>query len=254
MATLTPHIFPKIEELMNGEIPTRVHKLIKQTLKAIDRHQMLLKDEPLIIGISGGKDSLSLALLLALANKFYPKKHPITAIQVDWAEFPMSQEYKTQIKYFFEVVETPYEILTESIEYFAKEEAFNCYGCSRARRKRLFERAQELNIQKIAFGHHLDDMIETSLMNLISRGDLSPLKATSPFWNDLFCIIRPLIEIPEHKLKSLSEFLDFPILEIECPNKAINLRNDYQPLLKMLEKIDPLYKNHIYQAYYKLKI
>lgn len=240
-----------LESWMRGEIPPRVHRLLKSLNKGIYEHKMLTETKKLIIGVSGGKDSLVLAILFALYNRFYPQKLEIEAVQIDWIEHPMTETHVQSFQKLFSLLETPYTILKESINFFAKERSFNCYSCSRTRRKILFEYAEKREFQTIAFGHHLDDFVETSLMNLIHRGNFAPLKPVSSFWEDKFRIIRPMVLIPEKKITDLSHLLQLPILVIDCPYKEKNIRNQIKPLISTIEAMEPLFKKHIYQAFFK---
>ena len=126
---------------------------------------------------------------------------------------------------------------------------FNCYLCSRNRRRILFEYAARNNIRLIAMGHHLDDLVETSLMNLCFRASFSTMLPVQDFFDGKLFIIRPLIETHESVTRRLSECYDLPVIKPVCPYDQTNIRSQLKPIVKSLCHIDSLTREHIYKAH-----
>ncbi len=241
---------PQLKALFDGSVPPWVHRFAKQTGRGINEHKMITDGDAVIVGVSGGKDSLAMALALSLRRQWLPIKYEPEAVMIEWKEYPLSTEYREKLETFFRTIRMPLTILTYRMQPESFGGRFNCYLCARNRRRILFDYAAEKGIRKIAFGHHLDDLVETSLMNLFHRGNLDPMKPVSPFFDGKIEVIRPLCLVKESAVRRLAQAFDFPILEIDCPYKEINLRKDVKEIVRMMTKIDPLTREHIYNAYF----
>jgi len=116
----------------------------------------------------------------------------------------------------------------------------------------LFERAEELGITKIALGHHLDDIVETTLINLCYRGSFTTMMPVQYFFDGKISIIRPMCEVYENEIGRLVTRLKLPVYEIECPYKNTNIRSKIKPILRQLQHLDKHAKEHIYSAHFKI--
>lgn len=246
MATTT-----ELEALFQGAIPPWVHRFAKLTGKGINEHKMIQEGDEVIVGVSGGKDSLSLVLALALRRHWLPIKYGLEGVMIEWREHPLSPQYKKSLQNFFDTIQVPLTILTFQMKPESFRGDFNCYLCARNRRRILFDYAAQKGVKKIAFGHHLDDLVETSLMNLFHRGNLDPMKPVSPFFQGTIEVIRPLCLVKESTIRRLANAFQFPILEIDCSHKEINMRKDVKEIVHQMVKLDPLTREHIYNAYFK---
>lgn len=141
---------------------------------------MIGADDRVLLGISGGKDSLALALALALRRNWIPIDYELQALMINWIEHPAKQEELEKLRSFFYA---RYSFSYKNAHMFPDsfKGDFNCYLCSRNRRRILFEYSEDLGVTKIALGHHLDDFVETSLINLCFRGDFSSMKPVQDF-------------------------------------------------------------------------
>lgn len=242
--------FSQLKEIFSGNIPPRIHRFVKETGRGINEHKMIGDGDKVIAGISGGKDSLAMAMALSLRRKHLPIRYDLEGVMIEWKEHPLSPAYRTDIEHFFKILGVPFSILSFQMQPESFHGKFNCYLCARNRRRILFDYAAEKGIKKIAFGHHLDDLVETALMNLFHRGNSAPMKPVSSFFDGKIEIIRPLCLVKESTVQRLSQSLEFPILEIDCPFKEINLRKDVKEIIRQMTKIDPLTREHIYNAYF----
>jgi len=101
----------------------------------------------------------------------------------------------------------------------------------------------------VAMGHHLDDLVETSLMNLCFRATFSTMQPVQPFFKGKIHIIRPMIEIHEDVTQRLADAYDLPVVKPVCPYDQTNIRARLKPIIKDLGRLDKLTREHIYHAH-----
>lgn len=237
------------EKFIAGEFPPWVQRFIKGTGRAINRYSMIASGDTVLMGISGGKDSLALASALALRRRWLPVTYDLKALHINWIEHPVPQKKIDALHSFFDDLQVEFTSLDANMFHEGYSDSFNCYYCSRNRRRILFEYAQEQGIKLIALGHHLDDLVETSLMNLCFRADFSTMQPVQPFFEGRLHVIRPMIEIKEHVTARLAEEYDLPVVKPVCPYDQTNIRSKVKPIIRELNKIDKLTREHIYKAH-----
>lgn len=243
------------QELIDGKIPPWVMRFIKGVGKGINTYNMIQENDRVLIAASGGKDSLALALALSLRQKWMPVKYDLEAVMIDWIEHPIPFEYREKLRNYFEDLNIRFTLLEEKQFPDSFRGEFNCYLCSRNRRRILFEYAEAHDIKLIAMGHHLDDMVETSMMNLCFRANFSTMLPVQQFFDGKMHIIRPMIEIHENVARRLSEMYTLPTVKPVCPYDQTNIRSKLKPIVSQLCHIDKLTREHIYKAHdfnYKL--
>lgn len=237
------------QDLIDGDIPPWVMRFIKGVGKAINRYRMIQKDDEVIIAASGGKDSLALALALSLRRKWLPVTYTLKAVMIDWIEHPIPPEYKEKLRAYFSALDIDLIIFEEHQFPESFNGDFNCYLCARNRRRILFQYAEEENAKLIAMGHHLDDLAETTLMNLCFRASFSTMLPVQEFFEGKMHIIRPLIETRENVTRRLAECYDIPVIKPVCPYDQTNVRARLKPIISELSHIDKLTREHIYNAH-----
>lgn len=210
---------------------------------------MINDGDKILLGISGGKDSLALALSLALRLKWLPITYELSAIMINWREYTINQNEKDKLVEFFKILKIPFKIIDAHMFPESFNNTFNCYLCSRNRRRILFEYADKNNITKIALGHHLDDIVETSIINLCFRADFSTMKPVQEFFKGKFYIIRPMCEVRESVIEKLVRECNLPVSVFNCPHKDTNIRSKIKPIIKQLSHIDKLTREHILAAH-----
>ena len=236
-------------DLINGDIPPWVMRFIKGTGKAVNKYNMIQKDDDVLLAVSGGKDSLALALALSLRRKWMPVSYRLKGLMINWEEHPIPEEYRKKLSDYFEALDIPFTILDEKQYPDSFRGDFNCYLCARNRRRILFEYAKNNDVRLIAMGHHLDDLVETTLMNLCFRADFSTMMPVQEFFDGRLHIIRPMIEIHESVTRRLSDIYDLPTVKPVCPYDQTNIRARLKPIIKELNHIDNLTREHIYNAH-----
>ena len=235
--------------LLEGDIPPWMMRFIKGVGKTINEYSMIDPGEKILIGASGGKDSLSLALALALRKKWIKDRYDMEGVMIDWVEHPVEKEALERIREYFDALSIPLTILREQQYPESFKDDFNCYLCARNRRRILFSWAEEHGEKRIALGHHLDDLVETTLMNLCFRADFSTMKPKMDFFDGKIEIIRPLIETKENVTKRIRESYDIPVVKPVCPYDQTNIRSSLKPIVSSLCHIDKLTREHIYAAH-----
>ncbi|MDD3928734.1 MAG: tRNA 2-thiocytidine biosynthesis TtcA family protein [Sphaerochaeta sp.] len=235
--------------LIDGDIPPWVMRFVKQTGKAINTYSMIRSDETVLLSASGGKDSLALALALSIRRAWLPITYQLKAMMINWIEHPIPDEYRTLLTTFFTDLGYEFLIVDEHQYPASFKGEFNCYLCSRNRRRILFDYAAANDIKLIAMGHHLDDLVETSLMNLCFRANFSTMQPVQPFFDGKLSIIRPMIEVHEQVTSRLAQAYDLPVVKPVCPYDQTNIRSRLKPIIKELSQLDKLTREHIYHAH-----
>lgn len=235
--------------LINGNIPPWVMRFIKAAGKGINDFDMIRDKETVLLAVSGGKDSLALALALSLRRKWLPIDYNLKALMINWTEHPIDSSYIPRLKQYFKDLDIDFEIKDESQFPTSFKDDFNCYLCSRNRRRILFEQAQKEGYKLIAMGHHLDDLVETTMMNLFFRSEFATMNPVQEFFDGKLYVIRPLIEIHEQTLKRLSEVYDLPVIKPVCPYDQTNIRASLKPIVNDLVKLNKLTREHVFNAH-----
>ena len=236
-------------DLINGKIPPWVMRFIKGVGKTINTYNMIQEKDNVLIAASGGKDSLALALALSLRRKWMPVTYNIDALMINWIEHPIEEEYRKKLQDYFSALDINFLIIDEKQFPSSFNGDFNCYLCSRNRRRILFEYADKHDVKLIAMGHHLDDLVETTLMNLCFRGKFSTMLPVQEFFDGKMHIIRPMIEQKENTTMRLTELYDLPTVKPVCPYDQTNIRSKVKPVVTSLAHIDKLAREHIYNAH-----
>lgn len=236
------------KELIDGKIPPWVMRFIKSVGKTINEFNMIKENDNVLLAVSGGKDSLALALALSLRRKWLPVTYTLNALMINWEEHPINDEAQKNLKKYFNDLDINLEIINEKQYPESFKGEFNCYLCSRNRRRILFEKASLNGTYLIAMGHHLDDMVETTLMNLCFRADFNSMNPVQLFFEGKLKIIRPLIETRESVTLRIAENYNIPVIKPVCPYDQTNIRSKIKPIVKSLSQIDKLSREHVFKA------
>ncbi len=237
------------QDLLAGDIPPWVMRFIKSVGRAVSRYRMIQGGDEVVIAASGGKDSLAMALALSIRRKWLPVSYSMKAVMINWIEHPIPDEYREKLERYFSDLSIDFTIFDEPQFPDSFKGDFNCYLCARNRRRILFEYAEKTGAELIAMGHHLDDLAETTLMNLCFRADFSTMKPVQEFFGGKMHIIRPMIETHESVTRRLAEIYDLPVVKPVCPYDQTNIRSQLKPVISQLSHIDKLTREHIYNAH-----
>jgi tRNA 2-thiocytidine biosynthesis protein TtcA len=237
------------KNILKGNMPPWVMRFIKAVGKGINDFDMIRDKENILLGVSGGKDSLALALALSVRKKWLPIDYKLNAIMINWIEHPIDPAYRPRLEEYFKDLGIDFEIIDEYQFPESFKGDFNCYLCSRNRRRILFEIAQERGFKQIAMGHHLDDLVETTMMNLFFRGNFATMNPVQEFFDGKLYVIRPMIELHEQTLIRLSQTYDLPVIKPVCPYDQTNIRANLKPIIKELCKMDKFTREHVFSAH-----
>ncbi len=216
--------------------------------KALHTYNMIQDGDRIVVGLSGGKDSWSLLWLLAERQKRVPVRYDLFAVHIDpgFERGPadLIAQYSRQIGVTVRIEHTDHGLLAHGPDNRENP----CFLCSRLRRKRLFEIAEELNCNKVALGHTKDDIIETLFLNLFYAGEMSTMMPSQPFFGGRFTVIRPLAFADEDALRHLAEQMKWPIHPNPCPSAGNSKRAQVKALLKALYAGNKKIKGNIFRA------
>jgi tRNA(Ile)-lysidine synthase TilS/MesJ len=223
-------------------------RLLSFVRRAVDDYNMIEDGDRIAVGVSGGKDSLTLLEVLAQMRRFYPKKYQVYAVTVDMgfpgADFSDIAEFCRRIKVEYKVVKT--EIA--KIIFDIRKETNPCSLCSKMRRGSLHAAAQELGCNKVALGHHYDDAVETFMMNLFFEGRLGCFSPVTYLSNRKITLIRPLIYAQEKDVLYFTRKRTLPIFKNPCPEDHATERENMKNLLVDLEKNNKGLRHRIFTA------
>jgi tRNA 2-thiocytidine biosynthesis protein TtcA len=222
----------------------------KRIGRAIADYQMLAEGDKIAVAVSGGKDSLTLLRVLADRQKFVPIKYEILAVHIDLG-YPcmhpkmLGEYFKSQgIKYHIEKV----DILKGK-----SRKDISCFWCSWNRRKALFEVADRFSCNKVALGHHKDDITETILLNLFFHGEISAMSPKQELFKGKIILIRPLAYVEEDMIRRFARTAGFPHQKCACPNSITSNRTKIAQIIKDLEKVCPELKTNIFKSVKRIK-
>jgi tRNA 2-thiocytidine biosynthesis protein TtcA len=221
--------------------------------KAIHRYGLIQDGDRVLVGVSGGKDSLTLLHLLHERRKRVPIDYELIPIHIDLGFNSSRQETLSE---FFETRGLSYHIENTEIGRLAhsRENRENpCFLCSWERRKLIFRTAQKLHCNKIAFGHHKDDIIETFLLNLFYSAEISTMLPVQAIFKGKLTLIRPLALVEEKKIARFARETGFPVESSGCPSSGSTKRKEVKELIASLEDRNHRIKGNIFRALSNVK-
>ncbi|MDO5115898.1 MAG: ATP-binding protein [Synergistaceae bacterium] len=220
--------------------------------EAIRDYSMIKAGDSILIGLSGGKDSLLLSLALAALRKRSPVKFTLRACLIDQSDGSMEPEKLTE---YLALLDIPLTIITHPTYRIMKErgERSPCSLCANLRRGILAGAAKELGCGVIALGHHKDDAAETVLLNLFYGGRFKCFHPHLYMSRTKTRVIRPLIYVEERNIALEAERLKLPVVSSCCPYGDKSKRKDVKEKISALEKELPELKSNIIHALKNLK-
>ncbi len=207
--------------------------------KAINDFNMIQNNDKILVGFSGGKDSITLFDVLYNRKKYVPINYELIAVLVHNEEYEGLEKVKTFFKenYNTEIIIKYIDLKKLVLSGEFKENP--CYVCSKIRRKILFETARDLGCNKLALGHNMDDINETLLMNIIFSGNISSMKPNQELFNGSLTIIRPLAYLTEKQILKYVKQKNLPVIDKVCSYRG---KSTHREIIK--EFINSLYKKN----------
>jgi tRNA 2-thiocytidine biosynthesis protein TtcA len=231
------------------------YKLIRRNVgKALHQYGMISDGDRILVGFSGGKDSFTLLWMLKERLKRIPIHYTLYSVHIDLGfdrEFSKSlSAYCNQIGFELRIEYTDYGVLAHGSENRENP----CFLCSRLRRKRLFEIADELGCNKVALGHNKDDIIETLFMNICYAGEISSMMPSQSFFQGKFTVIRPLAFVDQNAIRRFANEKNCPEFLNPCPSANASKRYEIKKMLKQLYRNNKKVKGNIFRAMHHVKM
>jgi tRNA 2-thiocytidine biosynthesis protein TtcA len=222
--------------------------------KAIHRYGLIQDGDRILVGVSGGKDSLTLLHLLQERRKRVSTQYELIPVHIDLGFDSGRAEV---LKNFFETQGLSYHIKFTDIGRKANgpENRENpCFLCSWERRKSIFRLAHRFKCNKIALGHHKDDIIETLLLNIFYSAEISTMLPIQTLFKGKITLIRPLALIEEKKIERFAQEMDLPFGPSGCPSSGKTKRKEVKELIDALERRNRKVKGNIFRSLSNVKL
>lgn len=217
-------------------------KLWSEILNAIKRFKMIEAGDRAIVAVSGGKDSLTMLHFLHLFKKRNVLDFDFVAVHVVTDVSLEKEAYKPKdVENIFKEMGIPYEIprVDLSNPKYNKKGYTDCYWCSTQKRRLMFAAAEKHKCNKIAFGHHKDDIVITNFMNAFYLSNLQTMRVNHPFFEGKYNIIRPLCFLREKDIIKYAKIMEIPATCNCCRVARDGRREQVTEILHNLEKEIP---------------
>lgn len=225
-----------------------LQKVMSLVRKAVDDYNMIEEGDKIVVGISGGKDSLTLLEALNGLKRFYPKHFDIIAVTVDLGFKNINFE---EIKRLCESLNVEYYIVHTdiySIIFEDRKETNPCSLCAKMRKGALNQIAKEKGCNKIAYAHHKDDVVETMMMSLIYEGRFHTFSPVTYLDRTDLTVIRPMMYMEEADVKGFVNKENLPVLKSACPVDGITKREYVKNLIKDINSESNGVKQRMFSA------
>ena len=210
-----------------------MQKILGKMRKICEKYALIEENDKIAVGVSGGKDSLVLLSALKKYQQFSPVKFELVAISIDLSNGEMDY---SEIKNYCDSIGVPFYIEKTNVfevVFDIRKEKNPCSLCANLRRGHLNSFAKELGCNKVALGHHSDDLIETFVMSLFFEGRLYAFQPKSYLSRMDLYVIRPLLLATEDEIQNLAK--DMPVIHNTCPANHTTQREKVKELLSMFE-------------------
>lgn len=222
-------------------------RLDGKVVRALRMYGLIADGDKVLIGLSGGKDSLALMELLGRRARIYRPKFTLVAAHVRMRNIPYEVD-ETYLRRACEAYNIP--LIVEETEFDPSTDTRRtpCFLCSWMRRKALFEIAKRMECRKIALGHHQDDILETLLLNLTHQGSFGTMPPKLRMKKFDMEIIRPLCLISEAELATLAQLQHYQKQVKNCPYENLSSRSSIKRIFRELETIQPDVRHSLWNS------
>lgn len=226
----------------------KLQQLLSFTRKAVDEYSMIQEGDHIAVGISGGKDSLTLLYALHGLKRFYPNHFELSAVTVDlgYDNFNLKP-----VQELCESMDVPYKIVkTDIAEIIFKErkETNPCSLCAKMRKGALNEAVKAMGCNKVAYAHHKDDIVETMLLSLIFEGRFHSFSPKTYLDRMDLTVIRPMMFVDEADVIGFKNKYELPVVKSKCPVDGYTKRQYVKEMLARINQEHAGAKNRMYTA------
>jgi len=225
------------------KLPAINYFLNKKAGKAIHDYKMIVDNDKVLIGVSG-QDSMALAKILKFRLTYLPIKYKLEAVHIE-----MDKRNSRIIKNFLNSLGVKCHVI--KVDFNRNKKASNkteCFWCSWKRREAIFKLAVRLGCKKIVFGHHLDDILETLLLNMFYQGEISIMPPKLKMFKGKFHIIRPFSYAEKEHIKKYSEENSIPSMPYKCHFGKTTNRILMRKIITMVKKTSPRVKENLFRS------
>lgn len=222
-------------------------RIIKRFQKALTDYHLIEDDDYILVALSGGKDSLCLLELLARRMQIFKPRFKVEAVHIRMENI----SYESDSKYledFAQQLGVRIHILTTSFNAETDTRKSPCFLCSWNRRKKIFSLAQELGCNKLAFGHHMDDIIHTTMMNEYFQGRYYTMPVKLKLQKMPLTIIRPLCLEHEADMVEYAKIQGYRKQNKNCPYEKETHRSEVKALFEQIERMNPEARYSVWNA------
>ncbi len=216
--------------------------------RCVEDYNMIQEGDRIAVGISGGKDSLALLCSLASLRRYYPKRFTLAAITIgigfDDMDFSGVRELCRRLDVEYIYVESD----IRHVVFDVKQEKNPCSLCVKMRKGLLNDTLIANGITKVAFGHHMDDAVETYLMSLIYEGRISCFRPVTFMDRSGVTQIRPMLYADEAMTASVARRYSLPVVKNTCPMDGVSKRQDVKELIEKLSLEQKDFKPKVFRA------
>ena len=230
-----------------------MQKLMGLVRRCVDDYDMIREGDKIAVGVSGGKDSLVLLVLLAGLREYFNKPFQLEAITIDMG---LGMDY-TPIEELCKKINVPYTIVKTEIApiiFDHRKEKNPCSMCAKMRRGALNQAILDRGFNKLALGHHYDDAVETFVMNLLFEGRIGCFQPVTNLDRTGIIQIRPMLYIHEKTVDNFAQRKELPVIENRCPVDKTTKREEVKQLVYDLSKTYPDLKERIFGAMQRLPL
>ena len=229
-----------------------MNKILSYVRRCVEDYDMIQAGDRVAVGVSGGKDSLTLLVALARLREFYPKPFTVEAYTLDMGHVDGGEGMDfTGVEALCRELDVPFTLLHSEIHHIIfdlRKEKNPCSMCAKMRRGALHNALREHGITKIALGHHFDDAVETFFMNLFNSGSLDCFSPKSYLSRKELWLIRPLVFCGERQVAAAASRCQLPVVKSSCPADGSTSRQRTKELIARLEKDYPDLKSKVMGA------
>lgn len=225
-----------------------MQKLLSHTRKAVDEYEMIDAGDKVAVGISGGKDSLTLLYALHGLMRFYPKPFTLEAVTVDlgYEKCDLSPVHT-----LCETLSVPYTVVKTDIAkiiFDERKESNPCSLCAKMRKGALNQAVKSMGCSKVAYAHHKDDLIETMLLSLIFEGRFHSFSPKTYLDRMDLTVIRPMMFVGEADVIGFRNKYDLPVVKSRCPIDGLTKRQYAKDLVRDLNREHPGARERMFTA------
>lgn len=225
-----------------------LQRLMSLVRKAVDEYNLIEENDKIAVGVSGGKDSLALLYAMKGLQRFYPKHFELIAVSVDlgFEGFDLSP-----IAALCKELSVPFEVIHTDIGqiiFTERKEKNPCSLCAKMRKGALYTTVKELGCNKVAYAHHRDDIVETTMMSLIYEGHFYCFPPKTYLDRMGVTVIRPMIYVPEADVIGFKNKYHLPVVKNPCPADGFTKREYIKNLVRQINHENPGAKDRMFTA------